>query len=233
MRSLASCLTEILIVQETNKELWESGIVKRSFSTLLSFCMNDNSKVRHHVQDELLRILQFHYERTFAVTSHQILRQLEILLKSFNEDDYHDVINFLLFIAKSCLVLHNDIYPSLFSSLLKVSILLALDLSCAATAARSWTTAVSVRSRSSLTALASSPTPPSTPPSSRCSRSQRKPSTTRRTCRSTTSFASSWFATTFSSSTPTASPCSSPPPRPCSPASPPPTRRCTSRCPST
>ena len=233
MRSLASCLTEILIVQETNKDLWESGIVKRSFALLLSFCMNDNSKVRHHVQDELMRILQFHYERAFAVSSYQILRQLDILLKSFNEDEYHDVINYLLFIAKSCLFLHNDVYPSLFSSLLKVSNLIRFDSRCAVTAAPSWITAVFAPSRSSLTALASSPTPPSTPPSSRSNPSQHKSPTTRRTFQSTISFPSNSSVTTSSSSTTTAKPCFSPPPRPCSPASPPPMPPFTSHYPST
>ena len=233
IRSLSSCLAEILLVQEANTELWESGIVKRAFSLLLSFCMQDNGKVRHHVQDEIMRLLQFHYERSFPVSSRQVIRQLDILCKSFNEDDFHDVINFLVFITKSCLILHGDVYPNLFSLLLKVLFSSSLHCRSVSTAARSSTTARSVPSKSFWTATVSSTTPSSIQPSRRSRRSRPKSPTTRRTWRSTTSCFSRSPATTSSSSMSTARNSSSPPHARCWSASPPPTPRCTRRCPFT
>lgn len=120
VRSLVACIGEILIAQETSPELWESSIVKKSFSLLLSSCMHDSGKVRRFAQEVLLQIMEAHSKNGFSITSRQVIRQLDILCKEFNEDDYHDVINYLMFISKVVLFLNHSFYPTLFQLLLKV-----------------------------------------------------------------------------------------------------------------
>lgn len=121
MRSLASCLGEIFLSQEETNELWESGVVKRAFSVLLTLCMNDSAKVRHSAQDAVSAILEKHSKNGFILTSRQVIRQLDILCKEFNEDAYQDVLNYLILIAKVVLFISPDFYPTLFQLLLKVS----------------------------------------------------------------------------------------------------------------
>ena len=120
MRSLAGCLGEIFLSQEENNELWESGVVKKAFSLLLTLCMNDSAKVRHSAQDVVSAILEKHSRNGFVLTSRQVIRQLDILCKEFNEDAYQDVLNYLILIAKVILFISQDFYPTLFQLLLKV-----------------------------------------------------------------------------------------------------------------
>lgn len=121
MRSLAVCLGEIFLCQEETNELWESGIVKKAFSVLLTLCMNESGKVRHSAQDTVSAILEKHSSNGFVLTSRQVIRQLDILCKEFNEDAYQDVLNYLILIAKVILFISQDFYPTLFQLLLKVS----------------------------------------------------------------------------------------------------------------
>ena len=101
MRSLASCLGEIFLSQEETNELWESGVVKRAFSVLLTLCMNDSAKVRHSAQDAVSAILEKHSKNGFILTSRQVIRQLDILCKEFNEDAYQDVLNYRRWFSSS------------------------------------------------------------------------------------------------------------------------------------
>ena len=82
--------------------------------------MHDSGKVRRFAQEVLLQIMEAHSKNGFSITSRQVIRQLDILCKEFNEDDYHDVINYLMFISKVVLFLNHSFYPTLFQLLLKV-----------------------------------------------------------------------------------------------------------------
>lgn len=122
LRYFISCVCIILLAQETNNELWESNIVKRSFNLILSLSMHENGKVRRYVQESVQPLMELHYNRGFTFTSRQIVRQLEVLNKAFNEEDYHEMINYLLLVAKITNFIHASLYSSLFSTLLKVGI---------------------------------------------------------------------------------------------------------------
>ena len=76
-RSLVLCVSSILKAQEISNEVWESGLVRKAFSMLLSISQQDNGSVRRTLQDELRGLLESHYNQGFTVTSHYLLRQLE------------------------------------------------------------------------------------------------------------------------------------------------------------
>lgn len=120
LRSLISCIGEILVAQELSPELWESGLVKRSFALILSTSMYESGKVRRCAQDIIFQIMELHFNSNFSMSSRHLVRQLDILNKEFNEDDYHDVVNYLMMVARVMLVVHNDFYPNLIQLLLKV-----------------------------------------------------------------------------------------------------------------
>ena len=108
------------MAQELSQELWDSSVVKRSFSLVLSSSMYESGKVRRCAQDITFHIMELHYNSNFHMSSRHLIRQLDILNKEFNEDDYHDVVNYLMLVARVILVVHHDFYPNLLQLLLKV-----------------------------------------------------------------------------------------------------------------
>ena len=119
-RSLVICVSSILKAQEISNEVWESGLVRKAFSMLLSISQQDNGSVRRTLQDELRGLLESHYNQGFTVTSHYLLRQLEGLCRSFDGEDFHELLNYLLVFSHLAPFLHSDSIPTLFSSLLQV-----------------------------------------------------------------------------------------------------------------
>ena len=120
IRSLVSCICLILCKQELVNDIWESSLVKKSFNLVLSFSMHDSGKVRRYVQDSIQPLLEYHAKNGFVFSSKQIVRQLDVLCKTFNEEDYHEVIHYLVFVARICSLIHSSFYPLFFSTLLKV-----------------------------------------------------------------------------------------------------------------
>ena len=119
-RSLVICVSSILKAQEISNEVWESGLVRKAFSMLLSISQQDNGSIRRTLQDELRGLLESHYDQGFTVTSHYLLRQLEGLCRSFDGEDFHELLNYLLVFSHLVPSLHADSIPTLFSSLLQV-----------------------------------------------------------------------------------------------------------------
>ena len=119
-RSLVLCVGSVLKAQEISNEVWESGLVRKAFSMLLSLSQQDSGSVRRALQDELRDILESHFLHGFAVTSHYLLRQLEALCRSFDGDDAQDLLNYLLVFSHLVNYLHSDSIPTLFSTLLQV-----------------------------------------------------------------------------------------------------------------
>ena len=119
-RSLVVCVASILKAQEISNEVWESGLVRKAFAMLLSISFQDSGSVRRTLQEELRSILESHFNQGFSVTSHYLLRQLEALCKSFDGDDYHELLNYLLVFSHIVTYLHSDFMSPLFSSLLQV-----------------------------------------------------------------------------------------------------------------
>ena len=122
-RSLVICVNNIFCSQELNPELWESGLVRRSFTMLLSLSMHSSGKVRRAVQDELSTLMQLHSKQGFAVTSSLAVHQLEVLSRSVSDDDYQDLLSYLLLVSRISPFIHTDHLSSLFSCLLHVPLL--------------------------------------------------------------------------------------------------------------
>ena len=120
LRSIVINVCIILQAQELNNDLWESNSVKLGFNLLLSISMHDSGKVRRCVQECITPLLEYHFNSGFMTTSRLLVRQLEVLSKSFNEEDYHEVINYLLFFSKVISFIHASFYPTLTSILLTV-----------------------------------------------------------------------------------------------------------------
>ena len=141
LRSLVSCLSELLLAQKTKSKLWNDGIVKKAFVYLLSMCTYENAKVRKHTQDELTRVMEHHSKEGFDATSKHVVAdcvrlidpQAQVNIRSsklllFDDKDYKDISFFLAFISKVILFIAPSQYDAIMTTLLTVPILPPLDL---------------------------------------------------------------------------------------------------------
>ena len=128
LRSLVSCLSELLLAQKTKSKLWNDGIVKKAFVYLLSMCTYENAKVRKHTQDELTRVMEHHSKEGFDATSKHVVAYLDNIVLLFDDKDYKDISFFLAFISKVILFIAPSQYDAIMTTLLTVPILPPLDL---------------------------------------------------------------------------------------------------------
>ena len=120
IRSLITSLTMILCSLETTKRAWSEENVVKAFTLLLNYCVHESGKIRHHVQDELLKLFEIHYEAHFPETTQQVVSYLSKLNESFSKDNSKAISYFLALIRKVCQYLDSTVDESLLKLLLQV-----------------------------------------------------------------------------------------------------------------
>ena len=120
IRSLITSLSMILSSLETTKRDWSEENVVKALALLLGYCVHDSGKIRHHVQDELLKLFEIHHEAHFPETTQQVVTYLSKLNESFAKDNSKAISYFLALIRKVCQYLDSSFDESLLKLLLQV-----------------------------------------------------------------------------------------------------------------
>ena len=120
LRSVISCIASLLLSLDCSKEIWSRDTVKKSFLLLLSFCINENGKIRRHSQEELMKIIAKHSEEHFAETSDMIVSYLRNLKDQMDDTNSKEVSHYLAFVAQCAPLLDPSTFSSLLSLLIEV-----------------------------------------------------------------------------------------------------------------
>lgn len=129
IRSQIACIVMILQSLETKNDVWENDIVKKSFTLLLRYSINESGKVRHQAQNELEKLFKQHSEDKFILSSQMLMTYLTNLNDMFDGKDAKDITYFLALVARLSPYLDSSVYESFLSILMKVCFL-CLNISC-------------------------------------------------------------------------------------------------------
>ena len=123
LRSQIACIVMVLQSLEMKDDLWENGVVKKSFTLLLKYSIHESGKVRHQAQNELEKLFKQHSEEKFILSSQMLMTYLTNLNDMFDGKDAKDITYFLALIARLSPYLDCSVYESFLSILMKVCLL--------------------------------------------------------------------------------------------------------------